>query len=118
MAALFRWRMVSSRTTMARCPILLALLTLSVSAPACVAATGTSRDFARFPEVRTITAGQPADVTSFVERTAECLHWAGEDPYDSERAEFIRQAVERARCDELEGDEATLRNTYRNNPGV
>ena len=46
------------------------------------------------PQVKEITNGQPEDVVAFIERMVECNHWGGEEPYDKERGEQIRKAVE------------------------
>ena len=64
-----------------------------------------ANEFGKPPEVRQITDGQPEDVPAFIERTVECNHWGGEEPYDKERAAQIRTAVERAQCDHLTSDE-------------
>lgn len=75
-------------------------------------------DVAKLPQVRALTTGKPGEVVSFIERTVECTHWSGEDPHDAERAAFIRRAVARARCQDLDSDEQRLRARYRNDPGV
>lgn len=60
----------------------------------------------------------PARVKAFIERREGCEHFAGEDPYDAERARFIAAAVARLRCDRLERDAASLRRMYRGNRAV
>jgi len=82
---------------------------------ACAAAQS---DVAKLPEVRELTTGRPGDVVSFIERAVECTHWSGEDPYDAERAAFIKKAEARARCQDLDRDEQELRVRYRNDRGV
>jgi hypothetical protein len=72
-----------------------------------------ANEFGSLPEVKEITNGQPADVAAFIERVVECNHWGGEEPYDKERAEQIRKAVEKARCDTLDSDEQALEQTYK-----
>ena len=67
------------------------------------------------PEVKAIIAGLPNDLKSFISRTVACNHWSGEEPYDKERAEFIRKAVEKAECSKLEKDEDSLRSKYKAN---
>ena len=37
----------------------------------------------------------PADVKCFLENAASCEHFAGEEPYDKEREEFIHEALKR-----------------------
>lgn len=39
-------------------------------------------------------SGIPDDVVGFIERWQTCQHWSGEEPYDAERAEEIRDRVE------------------------
>ena len=68
-----------------------------------------ANEFGKLPEVRQITAGEPEDVTAFIEPMVECNHWAGEEPYDKERAAQIKIAVERAQCDRLNSDEQALK---------
>lgn len=48
----------------------------------------------------------PADVAALAERIEACEHFSGEDPYDAERAAFLRKQVE-ASCP---GNDATLAN--------
>jgi hypothetical protein len=80
---------------------------LVLSAAACANEVG------NLPQVKKITNGQPKDVTEFIERLVECNHWAGEEPYDRERAEQIRKAVENARCDSLVSEEKVLQIKYK-----
>lgn len=54
----------------------------------------------------------PADVESFFSRLVECHHWAGEEPYDEERAKEIQAAAERLACARIEEDERALRLKY------
>jgi|SRR5229473_4600445 hypothetical protein len=75
-------------------------------------------DFDNLPEIKALQKGMPKDVQSFILRTAECTHWGGEEPYDKERANFIRRAVERAGCSRLDADEKRLRDKYKKNPEV
>ena len=60
----------------------------------------------------------PKDVTAFISKFAECSHWGNEDPYDKERAEFIRNAALKAGCSRLDGEEIQLRRKYLTNPKV
>jgi hypothetical protein len=68
--------------------------------------------------VKEITNGQPEDVVAFIERMVERNHWGGEEPYDKERAEQIRKAVEKARCDSLDSEEQALKRKYKGNKKV
>jgi hypothetical protein len=70
------------------------------------------------PQVKEITNGQPEDVVAFIERMVERNHWGGEEPYDKERAEQIRKAVEKARCDSLDSEEQALKRKYKGNKKV
>ena len=62
--------------------------------------TGTNyayaNDFDDAPQVKALAKGMPEDIAFFIARTAECNHWAGEEPYDKDRASDIRNAVETA----------------------
>jgi hypothetical protein len=62
--------------------------------------------------------GQPEEATAFIERVVECNHWDGEEPYDKERAEQIRRAVEKARCYSLNIEEQALERAYKGNKKV
>lgn len=53
-----------------------------------------------------VTVPLPHDVEAFLDRRAQCEHWAGEDPYDGPRAREIESAVQRLRCDSLETDDS------------
>ncbi|MEO4000810.1 hypothetical protein [Mesorhizobium sp. CAU 1732] len=55
----------------------------------------------------------PADAQNFVDRRAQCIYWADEDPYDSARAAAITQAMDELGCAELEAEEDRLRVHYR-----
>lgn len=54
----------------------------------------------------------PAPVRAFVERRAGCNHWAGEEPYDRERAREIATALRSLRCARLPVDERALRRRH------
>jgi hypothetical protein len=60
----------------------------------------------------------PADVKAFVERRAQCGHWAGEEPYDPARGREIAAAMRRLRCDTIDADAARLRQRHQRTPGV
>ena len=75
-----------------------------------------ANDFDDAPQVKALAKGMPQDIAFFIARTAECNHWAGEEPYDQYRANFIRNAVEKAGCENLVGQEMKLREKYRGQP--
>jgi hypothetical protein len=84
-----------------------------------VASTAASaNEFGNLPQVKEIATGQPEEVTAFIERVVECNHSDGEEPYDKERAEQIRGAVEKARCDSLNIEEQALERAYKGNKKV
>jgi hypothetical protein len=90
----------------------LSLLTFALSA------TAFANEISNLPQVKKIANGQPADVVEFIERTVECNHWAGEDPYDKERAEQIRKAIKNARCDGLAAEEQALKLKYKKDKNI
>ena len=57
----------------------------------------------------------PHDVEAFLDRRAQCEHWAGEEPYDGPRAREIEVAVQQLRCNSLEEDESRMRLRYKRN---
>ena len=62
--------------------------------------------------------GLPSPVAQFVERAANCNHWAGEEPYDAERAAEINKAISELRCSSLDADEARLLKRYKGNTAI
>lgn len=62
-----------------------------------------------------VTVPLPHDVEAFLDRRAQCQHWAGEEPYDGPRASEIEAAVRQLRCDSLEADESRIRLRYKPN---
>lgn len=54
----------------------------------------------------------PHVVRDFLERRAGCNHWAGEEPYDAERAAYIAKAVRDLRCRRIEADEHQIKRRY------
>jgi hypothetical protein len=60
----------------------------------------------------------PKDVAAVVDRHLECIHWAGEEPYDKARAREMARATIRLKCDSLDRDEAALLKRYPNDPNV
>jgi hypothetical protein len=56
--------------------------------------------------------GLPASVHDFIDRRANCNHWLGEYPYDSDRRTEIEAALTKLHCDALKKDEENLRKQY------
>ena len=75
-----------------------------------------ANDFYDAPQVKALAKGMPEDIAFFIARTAECNHWTGEEPYDKDRANYIRNAVEKAGCENLVGQKMKLREKYRGQP--
>jgi hypothetical protein len=68
--------------------------------------------------VDALTKGQPPEVAAFIVRFVGCGHWAGEEPYDKERAAEIATALKELKCERIEEDEKNLRSRYARNPRV
>jgi hypothetical protein len=64
------------------------------------------------------TTSLPKDLSQWISRMTDCDHWAGEEPYDQQRAEEIKNAVDRLKCNDLQAEEAALRKKYRAKPEV
>lgn len=62
-------------------------------------------------------AGLPEEVTRLSERIAHCEHFAGEEPYDDERAVFLRQQIA-ATCPGNAAELQRLRLKYAANPAL
>ena len=69
-------------------------------------------------QVVLINKGMPKQVKLFNKRQIDCKHWAGEEPYNKERAKEINAAVTKQRCDDLDKDEKILRIKYKARPNV
>jgi hypothetical protein len=59
----------------------------------------------------------PAEVTAFVEQRDGCDHFRGEEPYDAERAAYLRQRTEEL-CQGTDAALARLRQKYGDAPQV
>jgi hypothetical protein len=70
------------------------------------------------PELETLQRGQPRDVARYLERSAGCNHWAGEEAYDAERSAQIDQAIRDLRCTSLDRTKKVLRHRYAHSPKV
>lgn len=69
-------------------------------------------------DVVAIQKNMPTPVKKVIERQIACNHWAGEEPYDAERAKEISVAVSQLKCDALEQDEAKFIKKYKSRPDV
>lgn len=58
----------------------------------------------------------PAEVTTFLQRHEECLHFAGEEPYDAERRAELEKATKT--CIGLDRQLASLREQYKDDAEV
>src|SRR3974390_1995433 len=96
----------------------LARIVFALFLPVTLCGANAASDFDNLPEVKTLQKWMPKDVTAFISKFAECSHWGNEDPYDKERAEFIRNAALKAGCSRLDGEEFQLRRKYRNDPKI
>jgi hypothetical protein len=65
-----------------------------------------------------LTRGLPIDVSEFIVRRVDCNHWAGEEPYDDERAKDIRDAMAKLGCQTIGQDDSALRRVYAGNAKV
>ncbi len=88
--------------------VLAAVSALSVSAPE----TSYHRDLSA------LTRNMPDDVREFIDRRAQCNHWNGEEPYDTERSAQIAAAESSLRCLAVEPDEKVLRQRYGRNRDI
>ena len=83
-----------------------------------LSAVAFANEVRNLPQVNKITDGQPEEVIAFIVRIVECNHWAGEEPYDKERAKQIRKAIENARCNSLALEEKAFDLKYKENKKV
>lgn len=61
--------------------------------------------------------GMPAEVSDFMDRREACAHFSNEDPYDSDRADFLRDQAAMY-CTGSDAELTRLRQTYAANPDV
>ena len=69
-------------------------------------------------DVLTLKKGMPNKVKKFIDRQIACNHWGGEEPYDKERLQEIKAAVDKLKCVNLEKDEKLLKKQHKSNPKV
>lgn len=74
-------------------------------------------DLEGYPEMETF-GPLPHDVRVLIDRRFGCNHWAGEEPYDRDRAREIARAVRVLRCDSVEREEKRLERRYARSPAV
>ncbi|BEV00320.1 hypothetical protein [Novosphingobium olei] len=60
----------------------------------------------------------PPPVRALLVRQAGCNHFAGEEPYDKERAAYIDAQVRKLRCRSVEADARALKRRYAGNSSV
>jgi hypothetical protein len=63
-------------------------------------------------------AGAPADVATYMDRRAGCMHWAGEEPYDADRRAQINGNLAKLKCGTIDADEVALRRKYASQPSA
>ena len=54
----------------------------------------------------------PRPVQAFLDRRESCLHFAGEEAYDEDRARFLADRLGELRCDKLDAAARRLRRIY------
>jgi hypothetical protein len=74
-------------------------------------------DLSNYPDMAKY-ADLPRDVRVFIDRRMGCNHFAGEEPYNEERARQLEAAARELRCRRLESDETRLRRRYVRMPRV
>ncbi len=65
------------------------------------------------PEVK-----PPKDIGNYISRRDDCEHFAGEDAYDKERAQYLDQMFAELQCNTLGADEKKLRKKYHGKPAM
>ena len=68
--------------------------------------------------LRTRVESAPQKVATFIERRASCNHFAGEEPYDAERAAYLRKTLRELKCGRISRDERSLARAYRDRPEI
>ena len=109
--------MHSGASSLAHIPLLL-LLPLLLAHPATTQAQRQAQplsaaELKAYPDAR----GLPADVQHFIVRHDDCMHWAGEEPYDADRRREIERGVAAA-CTGLDASAVTLRHRYAKNAKI
>ncbi len=71
------------------------------------------------PEIfRARVESAPQRVATFIERRANCNHFTGEEPYDPERAAYLKKTIRELKCARLSRDERRLVRAYRDRPEI
>lgn len=60
----------------------------------------------------------PRKVAAFIERRANCNHFAGEEAYDAERGAYLKKTIRELRCSRLSRDGRRLARAYRDRPEI
>jgi hypothetical protein len=60
----------------------------------------------------------PRKVATFIERRANCNHFAGEEAYDAERGAYLKKTLRELRCRRISRDERRLAAAYRDRPVI
>lgn len=68
------------------------------------------------PRLEAVLAKAPKEVADFIWRAKGCQHFAGEEPYDKERADFLNKTMDKLKCNELDAAERMLRKKYAGSP--
>ncbi len=68
-----------------------------------------------YDRLERLASASPASVSRYVQRVIECYHWAGEEPYDRDRARQIARNHDRLNCDVLARDARRLRLRFMEN---
>lgn len=58
------------------------------------------------------TKGQPKDIQTFLERSAACQHFGGEEGYDAERRAFLNKQWKKYKCERIDRDLLRLKKKY------
>jgi hypothetical protein len=60
----------------------------------------------------------PPAVQAFLDRSEQCEHWAGEEPYDEDRRKEIDAAFDELHCESLAAERQRLQQRYRKDAAV
>lgn len=69
-------------------------------------------------KLRAYIKGLPNDVGALLQRTDECNHWSGEEPYDKERAKEIAAAMKKINCASIDADTKKIIEKYKADPKI
>jgi hypothetical protein len=60
----------------------------------------------------------PPAVAAFLDRSEQCDHWAGEEPYDEARRKEIDAAFDRLHCETIPAERQRLQQRYKKDAAV